>query len=300
MTTTYELYTNENGTPKAVEGKAPAIVERVENLETSVETAQATADACLPLSGGTVTGAIYGEGGIIRGKTDASDVWISGGTNSSSNSYIQINGGSRTNQAGEIILVPKTPTGSYSLRATSSGALTWGGKDVITSARGAFVGNIFGITENQDFNISADNEGLFNGAQLCLRAKDNSYLSGSWELVARDKGGNSSSLLAQANGTLTWGGKPVALINGSHWSQPGYYIVGNLCIQWGVVFCAKDTHVTVNFATPFTSLASITTSEAPTTAQTWNLHVSDLTDSYVTFYSSGTDRYVRFIAVGMA
>jgi hypothetical protein len=34
MTTTYELYTNENGTPKAVEGKAPAIIDRVEALET--------------------------------------------------------------------------------------------------------------------------------------------------------------------------------------------------------------------------------------------------------------------------
>lgn len=36
MTTTYELYTNENGTPKAVESKAPAIIERVEALETDV------------------------------------------------------------------------------------------------------------------------------------------------------------------------------------------------------------------------------------------------------------------------
>ena len=38
MTTTYELYTNENGTPKAVEGKAPAIIERVEALEADVKT----------------------------------------------------------------------------------------------------------------------------------------------------------------------------------------------------------------------------------------------------------------------
>ena len=36
MTTTYELYTNENGTPKAVEGKAPAIIERVEALDTAL------------------------------------------------------------------------------------------------------------------------------------------------------------------------------------------------------------------------------------------------------------------------
>ena len=44
MTTTYELYTNENGTPKAVEGKAPAIIERVEALETSVESLEETLD----------------------------------------------------------------------------------------------------------------------------------------------------------------------------------------------------------------------------------------------------------------
>lgn len=36
MTTTYELCTNENGTPKAVEGKAPAIIERVEALDTAL------------------------------------------------------------------------------------------------------------------------------------------------------------------------------------------------------------------------------------------------------------------------
>lgn len=44
MTTTYELYTNENGTPKAVEGKAPAIIERVEALETEVTGLQSALD----------------------------------------------------------------------------------------------------------------------------------------------------------------------------------------------------------------------------------------------------------------
>lgn len=44
MTTTYELYTNENGTPKAVEGKAPAIIERVETLETDVAGLQGALD----------------------------------------------------------------------------------------------------------------------------------------------------------------------------------------------------------------------------------------------------------------
>lgn len=77
MTTTYEIYTNDGGTPKAVTGNAPAIVERVENLETSVETLEETLDngvvtsvngntgnitpeqtGCLPLSGGTMTGGL--------------------------------------------------------------------------------------------------------------------------------------------------------------------------------------------------------------------------------------------------
>lgn len=44
MTTTYELYTNENGTPKAVEGKAPAIIERVEALKTDVTGLQSALD----------------------------------------------------------------------------------------------------------------------------------------------------------------------------------------------------------------------------------------------------------------
>ena len=61
MTTTYELYTNENGTPKAVEGKAPAIIERVEALEEK-------SDDYLPSSGGKMTGNVqYYRNGIHVG-----------------------------------------------------------------------------------------------------------------------------------------------------------------------------------------------------------------------------------------
>ena len=58
MTTTYELYTNENGTHKAVEGKAPAIIERVEALETSVESLEETLDK------GVVT-SVNGKTGVV-------------------------------------------------------------------------------------------------------------------------------------------------------------------------------------------------------------------------------------------
>lgn len=67
MTTTYEIYTNDGGTPKAVTGNAPAIVERVEALEEALDKGVVTSvngnkgditpeqTGCLPLSGGNVT-----------------------------------------------------------------------------------------------------------------------------------------------------------------------------------------------------------------------------------------------------
>ena len=64
MTTTYELYTNENGTPKAVEGKAPAIIERVETLETSVESLEETLDNGVVTSVNGKTGAVSLDVGV--------------------------------------------------------------------------------------------------------------------------------------------------------------------------------------------------------------------------------------------
>ena len=161
MTTTYEIYTNDGGTPKAVTGNAPAIVERVENLETSVETLEETLDngvvtsvngntgnitpeqtGCLPLSGGTMTNAIYGSGGMIRGKTDDGDIWICGGTASSSSSYIQINGGAKANSPGIIEAVAKAGDALASLRMKPDGSLTLNGNNVITSAGGTMTGGL--------------------------------------------------------------------------------------------------------------------------------------------------------------
>lgn len=273
MTTTYEIYANEDGTPVAVtggsSGTSPAIVERVEsletsveNLETSVETAQATADACLPLAGGTVTGVIYGEGGIIRGKTDASDVWISGGTNSSSNSYIQINGGSRTNQAGDIIIVTKTPTGSYSLRATASGALTWGGKDVITSAGGTMTGSI----------TSSANE-----AMVVTRGEGNAYIgraertdTGHALLFGIGAGGTNRGIFDSAtnkwmiyldeNGVLKTGGSNIVYITNSwHNSEQWYRKWSDGFVeQGGVVAYSNSSGTTITYHTAYAGKPTVT------------------------------------------
>lgn len=73
MTTTYEIYTNDGGTPKAVTGNAPAIVERVEALETSVETLEETLDKGVVTSVNGKTGAVSVDVGVtsFNGSTGA-------------------------------------------------------------------------------------------------------------------------------------------------------------------------------------------------------------------------------------
>lgn len=160
MATTYELYTNENGTPKAVEGKAPAIIERVENietsvenfetsienldtsienLETSVETAQATADACLPLSGGTMTGAIKGSGDFIANSRgdNAGYVRVSGGSGFTTGASLLLSGNNMPDYTGKFLIEAANHTNRSILEGRPDGTLTWGNSRVMTGTSGS-------------------------------------------------------------------------------------------------------------------------------------------------------------------
>lgn len=151
MTTTYELYTNENGTPKAVEGKAPAIIERVEALETSVETLEETLDkgvvtsvngntgditpeqtGCLPLRGGTMTGAIGFNGiGYIQCKDSTSNgVQIYGANAFTDGAFLGIYGKDHASRAGWIYANANDGASSKTLIGKPDGTLTWVGKEV--------------------------------------------------------------------------------------------------------------------------------------------------------------------------
>ena len=142
MTTTYELYTNENGTPKAVEGKAPAIIERVENLETSVEnietsveTAQATADACLPLIGGAMSGAIGFERGNVTGVSGTyAGIELNGNKNNPSNGATFV---ARAPDAQDLpncaVIIARDGTNFHSVVLKPDGTLTKDGQTIFTS-----------------------------------------------------------------------------------------------------------------------------------------------------------------------
>ena len=128
MTTTYELYTNENGTPKLVEGKAPAIVERVENLETAVEEK-------LPLSGGTMTGAIkFPNGASIHQLNDASWKTLEVKTDGS---MLHLRGKASPTQPSTFDIQVTDGTNYKSLAGGVNGSLVWDGKQVVRSINGS-------------------------------------------------------------------------------------------------------------------------------------------------------------------
>lgn len=158
MTTTYELYTNDNGTPKLVGGKAPAIVDRVGALETSVESIQGTLNngvvtsvngntgsltpeqtGCLPLSGGTMTGNIVVSGdnrGIFQDATDKVMI-IAGGTGISNGGSFYAIGGTNSTRPGYFVATARTSdVAGVQLVGKPDGTLTWGDKNIVRSVNG--------------------------------------------------------------------------------------------------------------------------------------------------------------------
>lgn len=138
MTTTYEIYTNDGGTPKAVTGNAPAIVERVENLETAVEAVETSisnvetsvADK-LPLSGGTMTGTIKTTQGLALAQDTTSNyTGVYGGTAHNTGAYLCLYGKDNTS-AGMFTLASSDGTTINRLQGYLNRKLTWCGKDII-------------------------------------------------------------------------------------------------------------------------------------------------------------------------
>ena len=83
----------------------------------------------LPLSGGTMTGAISRSGIAVNCTNDTSLTQFLGGTDTTS-SYIVLYGKNHSSNAGVINIRAYDGTNSSYLKLTPTGDLTWGGKDV--------------------------------------------------------------------------------------------------------------------------------------------------------------------------
>lgn len=131
MTTTYELYTNDGGTPVAVGGTSPAIVERVENLENESATKSELAGkedkgVCLPLTGGVLSGHLEldpnFEGGNINIGFNFDDR-IGSGVGFRSINYAE--------EPGAFSIFARDLTQTTTLNGRPDGTLTWGNKPVV-------------------------------------------------------------------------------------------------------------------------------------------------------------------------
>lgn len=99
--------------------------------------------AVLTEAGGNLTGGLYGEGGILRGVTDKGNIWIGGGTNSSTSSFIQLNGGESKSLPGGITFMPANSNGRGTALVLAVDSLKYGGNNVLTSAGGVITGNTY-------------------------------------------------------------------------------------------------------------------------------------------------------------
>lgn len=92
-------------------------------------------DACLPLSGGTVTGNVYFGSSISQTK-DSAIFDITGGTAYNKGAYLSLSG-KDSSRGGRFDLVAHNGTNYKNLVGTASGALTWGGTNIVRSVNGA-------------------------------------------------------------------------------------------------------------------------------------------------------------------
>lgn len=92
---------------------------------------------CLPLAGGTMTGAINFNGiGTVMGSADTSSIQVYGGTAWDAGSMIGVYGKSHASRAGWIYFSTHDGTNTNVLIGKPNGTLTWGGKSVVRSVNG--------------------------------------------------------------------------------------------------------------------------------------------------------------------
>lgn len=172
-------------------------------------------DTKLPLSGGTMTGAISlnGGGNAIKNTVNTGNVTVYGGTNWNNSAWLNLNGGDKSSDAGTFSLVAASSDGTAKvLKGTPDGTLSWGGKNIITTDGGAFDSpikfknsgqirtsgstgtyalSLFGIPDNFQSSMLTLQASGSNDPQFSLKAGD---------------GTTSKALIGKPNGTLTWMG----------------------------------------------------------------------------------------------
>ena len=190
--------------------------------------------AYLPLSGGTMSGILgfTNDGVNVRKNKDNSNLVISGGVDTSS-STLKLNGKNSSDKG--FVLSANDGSSKVDLQGSTSGGLTWGGKNVVRTINNTTanesgnvnidvgVKTVNGLTPDSagDVTVStikANGSDSFSqvrggasvsdGARLNVFGKDYAENPGDFALIAND-GSNSKSLIGKPNGDLSWDGNPI-------------------------------------------------------------------------------------------
>lgn len=221
----------------------------------------------LPLSGGTMSGAIKGKSGMLFCSVDDLDIFICGGTKSSNNSYIQLNGGQHPDTPGQIFISPcidssnkctwtMKPNGSVVCSSSNSSIavskLVIGG---LTITNGYIKGS-GGSSVGAHLYSGANN---FDGATLQLYSRAHGsypghfYLRTSSKSSSGDTAGTSYDIVGKPDGTLTWGGKPIVCVKYYRSGASWYRKYSDGFIEQGGNFSNSARGTTITFPLAFTS-----------------------------------------------
>lgn len=191
--------------------------------DADLATVRATAEGSLPKSGGTLTGEILQTGDFptISQSVDDEKVLFNGGSSYGNGASLSLSGKSRSGYAGQFNITASDGTNTKVFTGTPDGKLTWGGKDVITSAGGTMTG-ILKFSSADTIERTVDNSytairggsAYANGASLVLYGKSETD-GARFRLIAHD-GTNKPELIGKSNGALTWVGKNIVCsVNGT-------------------------------------------------------------------------------------
>ena len=217
----------------------------------------------LALDGGTMTGKVkFGANAGILCKTtnDGQFVIRGGGDGYAYGANICLNGKEYSSSPGHFSLTAHNGTTAVELRGKPDGSLTWGGKNILTSAGGTLSGALSTSSTaslQSTTNTSAvqiyGGAGYGNGAYINLRGKDRSTEAGIFSLCATD-GTNSKILMGKPDGTLTWANNTLIPVTNVYHSGKNWAIkFANGFIMQGGYVEGTGNYVTVTFHYPFAS-----------------------------------------------
>jgi hypothetical protein len=234
------------------------------NIISEINTIKST---YLPKSGGTITGSISGKSGMLFGTTDTLDIYICGGTKSSNNSFIQLNGGQHPDNAGQIFISPCISSSNkcvWTLKPDASIVCSSTNSSIAVSKlvlgdftiTNGFIKGAGGSSVGAHLYSGANN---FDGATLQLYSRAHGsypghfYLRASSKSSSGDTAGTSYDIVGKPDGTLTWGGKPIICVtkwkSGTQWYRK--YSDGWI-EQGGQTPRTSDNYISISFPIAFT------------------------------------------------